>query len=60
MTFSESCMHGTDSSLILRTRQVPAQSQLDNVEATLSKCLFQNFMINFLHVIVCLASDKRA
>ena len=53
-------MHGTHSSLVLRTRQVPAQSQLDNVEATLSKCLFQNFMINFLHVIVCLASDKRA
>lgn len=60
MTFSESCMHGTHSSLVLRTRQVPAQSQLDNVEATLSKCLFQNFMITFLHVIVCLASDKRA
>ena len=37
-------MFGTDTNWILLSRQLPAQSQLDNVEATFSKHFFQSYM----------------
>ena len=40
-------MYGTGSSWILPSRQLPAQSQLDNIQATLSKRFFQSCMTDF-------------
>ena len=40
-------MYGTGCSWILPSRQLPAQSQLDNIQAMLSKRFFQSCMTDF-------------